>query len=72
MGGMKRWKKKLAFGVELVEEGVWVLVLGEFRVWIEAKRPGSIWYEEVGKCPKGKGGLVLDWIEETINRVRGL
>lgn len=57
---------------ELVEEGYFVLALPHAVVWVKAKRPRLVSYGQLGWTTGREGSQILDWIAQTICRVRGL
>ena len=56
---------------DLVEEGTFVLELDELRVVIVAIKPRTISVSQRGRNRKANTHKVLDWMQETICRVRG-
>lgn len=49
-----------------------MLEIGKARVFIEAKKPDGLWFGQIGKSEPGDEHKILDWIQLTIERVRGL
>lgn len=63
---------RMKSATKIVVEGTWILEVDGLRVEITAKKPRSVRMRQSGECLKENGAKVLDWMQETITKARGL